>query len=278
MSEESRTVEAEELNQALPAEYVEAHSHDAFAGVRASDLVHQMNSLFGPEGWSLKVIRTEVVKDETRVHPRDEQKQTRHVVASCVSEVRAKANGGEIVRQAIGTHTQQVLIKTPERMKAGDIGEKAVAKALEGAGTSAFKRAAYRIGRATGGELGEKKADELKRAGRGDRERGTSRDRGREERRYERPSEERRGEERRREEKGRSQEESSPPTYQSQSEEFKRKAEQWSARVREAKTGDEGKKLVEAAAKELEGMEADKGVVKNVVDRLEAVAGEKESW
>ena len=167
----ARDVSAERLARPLEARYREPHSHDAYSGIKGSDLIALLNELFGPGGWTVEVLSNEIVRDEVRPHPRNEKHMCRYVTAQATARVSARTREGTIRREAVGVHSASAVIYPPPVNKPGQHGSATVRLAITGAGTNAWKRAANLIGEATGSKLSELEEREMAR-----REREEARD------------------------------------------------------------------------------------------------------
>ena len=149
-------VDAERLNQPLPARFVAKHDHNQFAGINRADLVHLMNRIFGPAGWRNEILRTEVLRDAVLPPtPAGDERLARYVSATAIVRVSACTAGGEIVREGMGVVSQARMLPDKPPKGPGTHGSDALQMAVLGAATSGFKHACYLIGRAVGGELGE---------------------------------------------------------------------------------------------------------------------------
>ena len=155
-------VDAERLNQPLPARFVSKHDHNPFAGIKRADLVHLMNRIFGPAGWRNEILRSEVLRDAVLPPAADgDSRLARYVTATAVVRVTARVAGGEIVREGMGVASQARMLPADPPKGPGTQGSDALQLAVLGAATSGLKHACYLVGRATGGELGELEYREL---------------------------------------------------------------------------------------------------------------------
>ena len=149
-------VDADRLNQPLPARFVSKHDHNPFAGIKRADLVHLMNRIFGPAGWRNEILRTEVLRDAVLPPtPAGDERLARYVSATAIVRVSACTAGGEIVREGMGVASQARMLPADPPKGPGTQGSDALQLAVLGAATSGLKHACYLLGRSLGGELGE---------------------------------------------------------------------------------------------------------------------------
>ena len=135
------------LERPIPREAFQKSSYGQWAEVPQSNLIEWLNKLFGVTGWRCATGQATVVQDTQA--KANNGKELRVVVAQCTARITAKYGSGSIEREAVGA----VAMSSPMESAGGT---NAYVLALKGAGTSAFKRATFLIGRACGSGVSER--------------------------------------------------------------------------------------------------------------------------
>ena len=148
----TRDVARSTLAAPVPECVLRRYAKAGAGSLRPSQAYELMDRTFGQAGWACEVDAATVISDEWETL--DNGSRMRYVTAQCVARVRAWTKNGVIARGDVGTCS----FKGPE---GGDRAAKTLEDTLKGSATNAVKRAISRIGRRLGGDMSERKYNEL---------------------------------------------------------------------------------------------------------------------
>ena len=148
----TRDVARSTLDAPVPECVLQRYAKAGAGSMRPSQAYELMDRTFGQAGWACEVEAATVISDEWETLANGTR--MRYVTAQCVARVRAWTKDGIISRGDVGTCS----FKGPE---GGDRAAKTLESTLKGSATNAVKRAISRIGRRLGGDMSERKYNEL---------------------------------------------------------------------------------------------------------------------